>query len=126
MSTVTNVVKGKYKIVEECGFFKFELYANNGQLLYESREYATANSCKSGIETFKKNVEIADCRVDKDKNGNFRYIIKKGNSIYVGESYSTKTSAENSAESVRKFAGVSPLVEETATVEDTRNCPVKK
>ena len=43
-------IKGKYTI--ECVYgdlYQFSLFANNGQLLYESREYATLASCKSGI-----------------------------------------------------------------------------
>lgn len=105
-------VVGKYKI--ECVYgdlYQFSLFANNGQLLYESREYASMASCKSGIETFKKN--IADpktkIRIDEDKNGRFKYIIKNGNSIYVGETYSTKSAAESSSESVKRFALVSQI-----------------
>ncbi len=106
-------IKGKYII--ECVYgdlYQFSLYANNGQLLYESREYASLASCKSGIDTFKKNVqdEKTKTRIDVDKNKNYKFIIKNGNSIYVGESYKTKTAAENSAESVKRFALISDLV----------------
>ena len=107
----TRQVAGKYRIEKSVDIYQFILYANNGQLLYESREYATLASCKSGIETFKKN--IADpktkIRIDEDKNGRFKYIIKNGNSIYVGETYSTKSAAESSSESVKRFALVSQI-----------------
>ena len=106
-------IKGKYTI--ECVYgdlYQFSLFANNGQLLYESREYATLASCKSGIETYKKNVqdEKTKTRIDVDKNKNYKFIIKNGNSIYVGESYKTKTAAENSAESVKRFALISDII----------------
>lgn len=107
-------IKGKYYI--DCVYgdlYQFSLYANNGQLLYESREYASKASCASGIETFKKNIqdEKTKTRIDKDKNGNFKFIIKNGNSIYVGESYKTEQSAKNSADSVKRFALISDIVE---------------
>ena len=90
-------VVGKYTI-EDTGYaYQFHLYANNGQLLYESREYASLNSCKGGIATF--------------KNGGYKYIFKKGNSIYIGETYSTAKAAERSAESVKRFAQVSEISE---------------
>lgn len=104
-------VVGKYTI-EDMGYaYQFHLYANNGQLLYESREYASVNSCKSGIATFKKNVAECDYRIDVDKNGGYKFIFKKGNSIYIGETYSTAKAAERSAESVKRFAQVSEIVE---------------
>ena len=108
----TATVTGKYKI--ECVYgdlYLFYLYANNGQLLYESREYASKKSCMDGIETFKKNILAGEHRVDVDKNGGYKYIFKKGNSIYIGETYSTAKAAERSAESVIRFAPVSELQE---------------
>lgn len=104
-------VVGKYTI-EDTGYaYQFHLYANNGQLLYESREYASLNSCKGGIATFKKNVADCEYRIDVDKNGGYKYIFKKGNSIYIGETYSTAKAAERSAESVKRFAQVSEISE---------------
>ena len=103
-------VVGKYKI--ECVYgdlYQFSLFANNGQLLYESREYASMASCKSGIETFKKNVADCPYRIAQDKNGAWKFIFRKGNSIYIGESYSTKTAAENNAESVKRFSQISEI-----------------
>lgn len=104
-------VTGKFKVEKVTGFYQFSLYANNGQLLYESREYATEATCKKGVETFKKNIAQSDYRVAADKNGGFKYIYRKGNSIYIGESYSTAKAAENSAKSVKRFAAVSDIVD---------------
>lgn len=105
----TRQVAGKYKIEKSVDIYQFILYANNGQLLYESREYATLASCKSGIETFKKNVADCPYRIAQDKNGAWKFIFRKGNSIYIGESYSTKTAAENNAESVKRFSQISEI-----------------
>lgn len=104
-------VTGKFRVEKVTGFYQFSLYANNGQLLYESREYATEATCKKGVETFKKNIAQSDYRVAADKNGGYKYIYRKGNSIYIGESYSTAKAAENSAKSVRRFAAVSEIVD---------------
>lgn len=105
----TRQVAGKYKIEKSVDIYQFILYANNGQLLYESREYASLASCKSGIETFKKNVADCPYRIAQDKNGAWKFIFRKGNSIYIGESYSTKTAAENNAESVKRFSQISEI-----------------
>ena len=112
--TAAKGVVGKYRV--DCVYgdlYQFYLYANNGQLLYESREYASKKSCLEGIETFKKNMQDAatTVRVDKDKNNRYKFIIKNRNSIYVGETYDNKKQAESSAESVKRFAVVSQVIE---------------
>lgn len=107
-------VTGKYRVENVFGeLYQFYLYANNGQLLYESREYSSKKSCFEGIETFKKHMadEATSVRVDMDKNKRFKYIIKNRNSIYVGETYANRSQAESSAESVKRFALISPTVE---------------
>ena len=107
-------VAGKYKIVSIYGdLYQFQLFANNGQLLYESREYASKKSCTDGLKPFKKNIQdpSTTVRVDIDKNKRYKYIIKNRNSIYVGETYGNQAQAESSAESVKRFALVSPLVD---------------
>lgn len=104
-------VVGKFVIEQNEDIYLFCLYANNGQLLYESREYASLATCKGGIETFKKNVAVCDYRIAQDKNGNWKYIFRKGNSIYIGESYKTEQSATNSAESTKRFAAISEIAD---------------
>lgn len=113
--TVDNkVVVGKYKI--DCVYddlYMYYLYANNGQLLYESREYVSKKTCINGIETFKRHMAdpATTLRIDQDKNNRYKFIIKNRNSIYVGQTYSNKAQAESSAESVKRFALVSELVD---------------
>ena len=98
---------GKYEIVERDGNFYFLLKANNGQLLVESPAFTTEQGAKGGIDTFKKAAESGIFVIDKDKNDNFRFILRASNRSqlrYLGESYSTRQSAENSVASVRAFA----------------------
>lgn len=113
--TNTKVVVGKFKIEQVYGrFFQFALYANNGQLLIESRPYASDKSCKAALDTFKANMAdpATKCRIDEDKNHNFKFIFKNRNNIYVGETYSNPDSATKASQSVIKFAAVSDLVSE--------------
>ena len=77
--TAAKGVVGKYRV--DCVYgdlYQFYLYANNGQLLYESREYASKKSCLEGIETFKKNMQDAatTVRVDKDKTTDISSLSK--------------------------------------------------
>lgn len=98
---------GKYEIAERGGSYYFLLKANNGQLLLESPAFTTEQGAKSGIETFKKAADSGFFVVDVDKKGKFRFILRANAHAqmrYVGESYSTRQSAENSVHSVRSFA----------------------
>ena len=104
---------GKFTIteLEDRGFF-FSLAANNGQILYTSRFYSSADSAADAIITFKKAAYLGNFFIDNDKFGNFRYILKGGNGsiVYYGESYSSKDSAISSSESVKKFAASAKII----------------
>ena len=91
--------------------FVYLLYANNGQLLYESRDYKTFDSCRSGLDTFLKTIKDGEFIVDSDKFGRYRFILRKaGNQVeYVGQNYNDKQSAIRSAVSVYKFALLTPV-----------------
>ena len=98
--------------------YKFQLKANNGQVLYESEGYKVKPK-KASINAFKKAVEQGTIAIDKEKNGTFRYKLYKadGTLLGVGESYSAKARAESSAESVKAFAASANFIEDL-TVED--------
>ena len=96
---------------EEVIGFRYFLVANNGQILYTSAIYASAKSARDGIDAFKRAVYIGNFYIDEDKFGHFRYILRgEGNSTYVGESYTSKASAENAKKSVEKFVVCAPIV----------------
>ena len=95
--------------------YVFLLYANNGQLLYESRDYKTAANCLSGLNTFVSTVKTGVFAIDPDKSGRFKFVLR-GNSAnssmeYYGQNYDTKKGCANSIDSVYKFALLSPLPE---------------
>lgn len=107
----TEGAKGKWEIIEigeDELFYEYLLYANNGQLLYESKEYRSYSSCKSGLETFISTVKNGTFIVDSDKAGRFKFILRSNKSgsqaEYVGQFYASKASCESNIESVYKFA----------------------
>ncbi len=110
-------VIGKFELCNSSlGGFRYHLLANNGQLLYESRDYKTIETCRDAIAKFVNSVENGSFSIKADKFGNYKYSLKSATSnnvIYVGESYTTKKSCLNSVESVKRFAPVSPVVDAT-------------
>ncbi len=96
---------GKFEISNEGGQFAFYLLANNGQILYSSRLYASEAACRKGIESFKRAAYVGNFFVDRDKFGNFRYVLKNIGSApaFIGESYDNKPQCEKIIESVKKF-----------------------
>ncbi len=103
---------GKFEICKEADQFAFYLLANNGQILYSSRYYATEAACRKGVESFKRAAYVGNFFVDRDKFGNFRYVLKNIGSApaFIGESYDNKPQCEKIIESVKKFI-VSATVE---------------
>ncbi len=96
---------GKFEICKEGDQLAFYLLANNGQILYSSRSYATEAACRKGIESFKRAAYVGNFFVDRDKFGNFRYVLKNIGSApaFIGESYDNKPQCEKIIESVKKF-----------------------
>ena len=96
---------GKFEICKESDQYAFYLLANNGQILYSSRLYATESACRKGIESFKRAAYVGNFFVDRDKFGNFRYVLKNIASApaFIGESYDNKPQCEKIIESVKKF-----------------------
>lgn len=97
---------GKFEIVrEEDGEYSFYLLANNGQILYSSRYYASENACRKGVESFKRAAYVGNFFVDRDKFGNYRYVLKNIGSApsFIGESYDNKPQCEKVIDSVKNF-----------------------
>ncbi len=105
--------KGKFEVCNSSlGGFKYRLKANNGQLLYESNEYKSIDSCATAIEKFVNSVLADNFYVRADKFGNFRFILKSATSntqIFIGESFADKYACQSNIESVKRFATVESL-----------------
>ena len=110
------VAVGKFEICNSVGGYRYMLLANNGQLLYESRDYKSADGCKEAVGKFVNAVEKGEFKVRADKFGLYKFNLKSptsSNVIYVGESYTTKKACLSVVESVKRFASVSPVVDIT-------------
>ena len=97
---------GKFEICcEDDKHYCFYLLANNGQILYSSRYYASDKACREGIVSFKRAAYVGNFFVDRDKFGNFRYVLKNIGSApaFIGESYDNKPQCEKIIDSVKKF-----------------------
>ncbi len=96
---------GKFEICREGDQFAFYLLANNGQILYASRYYAGEAACRRGVESFKRAAYVGNFFVDRDKFGNYRYVLKNIGSApaFIGESYDNKPQCEKIIDSVKKF-----------------------
>lgn len=107
---------GKFEISEESSDYCFYLLANNGQILYSSRYYTNEAACRKGIESFKRAAYVGNFFVDRDKFGNYRYVLKNIGSApaFIGESYDNKPQCEKIIESVKKFIVTATVEKDSA------------
>ena len=121
---------GKFAVKETATGIKFNLLASNGQIIGVSEVYSGKEACLKGIESVKKNAEVANLEdqtvepvetatcpkfeIYTDKAGEFRFRLKarNGEIILSSEGYKAKASCENGIESVRKNAPEAEIVEE--------------
>ncbi len=113
---------GKFAIKYTKTGVKFNLKANNGEVIATSEVYTTLANCKKGVASVAKNAPIAPIEdqtvegytVEKnpkfevytDKAGEFRFRLKarNGEIIAVSEGYKAKPSCMNGIASVKKNA----------------------
>ena len=123
-------IMGKFAVKETATGVKFNLLATNGQIIGVSEVYSGKEACLKGIESVKKNAEVANLEdqtaetieaatcpkfeIYTDKAGEFRFRLKarNGEIILASEGYKAKASCENGIESVRKNAPEAEIVEE--------------
>lgn len=113
---------GKFVIKTTNTGVKFDLKANNGEIIATSEVYKSLASCKNGIESVRKNsvkAGVEDQTVEgfekakhpkfevyTDKSGEFRFRLKatNGEIIATSEGYKSKASCLNGIESIKKNA----------------------
>lgn len=109
---------GKYVIIKDMSNptrpYKYQLKANNGQILYESEGYKIKPKAKQ-VDGFRNTINNGTYTIDEEKNGTFRYkIFKVDGTMYgVGEGYKSRAAAESAIESVKKFANNANFIEDT-------------
>ena len=119
---------GKFLIKETKTGIKFDLKANNGEVILTSEVYKSERSCMKGVESVKRNAPIAPVEdqtvegfffndtatteIYTDKAGEIRFRLKatNGQIIGVSEGYKSMPSCVNGIESVKKNA-VEPKIE---------------
>ena len=115
---------GVFKIKKTpAGKFIFDLVAGNGQVICTSQQYASLDTCKTGIASVKKNCTAAAIEdqtkegfetqknpkweVYTDKGGahcRFRLKASNGEAILASQGYKEKASAMGGIESIKKNA----------------------
>ena len=121
---------GKFAVKTVKTGIKFNLKANNGEIIATSEVYTSRAACMNGIESVRKNAVAAKLEdqtvedfqtvtnpkfeVYTDKAGEFRFRLKarNGEIIAVSEGYKAKTSCMNGIDSVRRNAPDAAIVEE--------------
>ena len=126
---------GKFVVKQTKNGFVFNLKAGNGEIIATSQTYSGEDACMNGIESVRKNAELAkleDQTVENfetvtnpkfevylDKRGEYRFCLKarNGEIIATGEGYKAKASCLNGIDSIRRNAPESPVVKEEPTEE---------
>ena len=126
---------GKFVVKQTKNGFVFNLKAGNGEIIATSQTYSCEDACMNGIESVRKNAELAkleDQTVENfetvtnpkfevylDKRGEYRFRLKarNGEIIATGEGYKAKASCLNGIDSIRRNAPESPVVKEEPTEE---------
>ncbi|MBR6951439.1 MAG: YegP family protein [Oscillospiraceae bacterium] len=120
---------GKFVIRNTKTGIKFDLKANNGEVIATSEVYKSEASCKKGIASVRRNAPVAaveDQTVEgfakekhpkfeiyTDKGGEFRFRLKatNGQIIAVSEGYKAMASCKNGIASVKKNAVDAAIVD---------------
>ena len=120
---------GKFVVKETETGVKFDLKANNGEVIATSQVYASEAACMNGVESVKANAasEVEDQTLENfeekkhpkyevytDKAGEIRFRLKarNGEIIATSEGYKSKASALNGIESIKKNAPEAEVVKE--------------
>lgn len=98
------------------GEFRFNLKANNGQVILASEGYNSKSSCEKGIASVKANA-LDRSRYDKkvSRNGKYYFNLKATNGQVIGSSemYESAGGRNNGIESVMKNAPLALMEELT-------------
>ena len=121
---------GKFVIRAVATGWKFNLKADNGEVIAASEVYETLAACRKGVESVRK--AAASCKVEdqtvadqkaltnpkyevyRDRAGEYRFRLKSRNGqiVAVSEGYAAHNVCLNGVESVRRNAPEAPAIEE--------------
>ncbi len=109
---------GKFVIkTDKKGEYRFNLHADNGQVILSSEGYTTKAACENGIESVKKNSpEMGRFEKNSSSNGKYYFNLKASNGQVIGTSqmYEAVQSRDNGIESVSTNGPGAQIVDESA------------
>lgn len=98
------------------GEFQFALKAGNGQAILASEGYGTKVNCTKGIESVRRNSQIAE-RFESKTSSNKKYYfnLKSSNGQIIGtsEMYESSAGRDNGIKSVTENAPVATVDDQT-------------
>ena len=89
--------------------FFYTLFTENRKPLYESITYASVASCKSAINSFRKNVVIGEFSVS-GQEGAYTFLLRNGSAMYYGFPQKTKAECEKQIQLVKQYAETASVV----------------
>lgn len=97
---------GKYEVFPEDKFYKYQLKASNGEILFISELYTTHDGALKSIEAVRRNVETGTIRIIKDKRDmyKFKLVARNHRTLVIGANYTTEKAAISASESFKRFA----------------------
>ncbi|WP_353778055.1 DUF1508 domain-containing protein [Winogradskyella sp. 3972H.M.0a.05] len=99
---------GKFEVsTDKAGKYRFNLKANNGQVILSSQGYASKDGCNNGIESVRtnsQNDDMYDRLTAKDGSPYFNLKAANGQVIGNSEMYSSTSAMENGIASVKSNA----------------------
>ncbi len=113
---------GSLEIYEDSGKYRARLLANNQEVLFvTAQSYASKSTLKSSLENIKQKLNKDSFHISKDKQSHYQFIMESGSGfIYlIGETYSTRASAESAAGSVLSFINKATVRDLTLKSSDT-------
>ena len=106
------VVMGKYEVFPVNDVYIYRLKASNGEIIITSEIYTSAKGAENAIETVKKNVEVGELQISKDKHNlwQFRLFASNKRLLVASANYPSEASCQKASESFKRFAFISPIV----------------
>lgn len=106
---------GKFIVKQTSSGYRFNLKADNGQVILTSETYTSKAACLNGVDSVKSNARN-DSNYDRRTSTNNKYYfnLKAGNGQIIGtsEMYETTSGRENGIDSVKSNAPGASVVEE--------------
>ena len=106
------IYSGKWVILQNAnGTYRFELRASNGERLLGSNDYSSVQGAKSGIKTYKSNIEKDNIVIARSKGGSYYFKLLSGSKqlLCTGETYNSRSGCENAIESVKRFCSTAQI-----------------